>query len=395
MKDPSPFNSDFPFSELGSDYASGQFTIDEITAAYGISRDTFFAIKKAAPNNWRKGDPPNYWWSDLDDTEETLTERAEQEAKAKRADRKAKQRQRREDRKAIRRWNRLEQAIEKASESFQNASYEPPKPRIRLANGPERSAGLVLNGQDWHVGKRPKGSEAGYHGRYVEGLKQAFERAMTSALNQYQANDLYVVTGGDLIHVDCFDETTTAGTPQDTLMGPAEALEEGVGLLRWVIDFARSLNVNVHVLPITGNHDKVLSQAAGIAVAERFHDTEDVRSYDPNNRIYFRHGEHLVLATHGDMYKKQWRKLPSLMMKEARYMLSETTYQEVISGHLHFQAQDLQDESGTLFAQTATPSPVDEWHSDNGYGGSRRGIQLLGLDPESAATSVHHEPVTT
>jgi hypothetical protein len=97
--------------------------------------------------------------------------------------------------------------------------------------------------------------------------------------------------------------------------------------LWWCIDYARSLGIDVHVLTIMGNHDRTLSSAAGVAVKQRFHSTEEVvTGYPLQERVYATYEDHLILATHGDMKKRQWRKLPSIMMGEAQGKLADTQW---------------------------------------------------------------------
>ena len=71
-----------------------------------------------------------------------------------------------------------------------------------------------------------------------------------------------------------------------------------------------------------------------MAVQQRFHGADDVMSYLIKERVYTSYGDSLVLATHGDMKKKQWRKLPSIMMSEARDLPATTEDQIVTNGHL-------------------------------------------------------------
>jgi hypothetical protein len=132
-----------------------------------------------------------------------------------------------------------------------------------------------------------------------------------------------------------------------------------------------------------------------VAVQQQFHGADDVMPYLIKERVYTSYGDSLVLATHGDMNKKkQWRKLPSIMMSEARDLPATTEDQIVTNGHLHFQSMDLEDKAGTLFRQASSPSPTEEWHYREGYSTSRRAMEMLVLEPEGPSTSVVQEPVT-
>lgn len=59
-----------------------------------------------------------------------------------------------------------------------------------------------------------------------------------------------------------------------------------------------------------------------------------------------------------------------------------------INGHLHFQSVDVEDKAGTVHAQGSSPSPTDQWHYQEGYTTSRRGMQMILMQPGSPSTSI-------
>jgi hypothetical protein len=373
---------------LADSYCVEKLTMNRAAEEAGISRESFLAFRRA--HSLRKGKAVI-----VDETKsiEEGIEHFSEEAKRREIDRKARRKQRRERDKAARRWWELEQNLEEAAEAFQAEDYDPPKPSLTISSEPPEKGAVLLQGQDWHVGKRPSEAKEGYMSDYIDALKEAFADSVETAMRLRHIEKLYLVTGGDLIHVDG-PHGTTNQTPQDLLVNPSEAFQEAVELLVWCIDYVRSLSIEVHVLTVMGNHDRTLSSAAGVAVQQRFHDADDVVDYPLKERVYTVYGDTLIMSTHGDMKKKQWRELPSIMMSEARDLLATTSNQIVTSGHLHFQSMDLEDKAGTLFSQASSPSPADEWHYREGYSTSRRAMEMLVLEPEGPSTSVVQEPVT-
>lgn len=367
--------------ELADAYCVEKLTMAEAAEAASISLSSFKSFRRA--HTLRKGKAVI-----VDETKsiEEGIEHFSEEAKRREIDRKARRKHRREKESAAQSWWQFEESLEEAAEQFREEDYDPPKPSLTISSEPPEKGAILLQGQDWHVGKRPAEAKEGYMSDYIGALKEAFAGSMETAMRLRHIEKLYLVTGGDLIHVDG-PHGTTSGTPQDLLVNPSEAFKSAVELLVWCIDYARSLGIEVHVLTVMGNHDRTLSSAAGVAVQQRFHGAEDVIDYPLKERVYTSYGDSLVLATHGDMKKKQWRKLPSIMMSEARDLL-------VTSGHLHFQSMDLEDKAGTLFSQASSPSPADEWHYREGYSTSRRAMEMLVLEPEGPSTSVVQEPVT-
>lgn len=373
--------------ELADSYCVEKLTMAGAAEEASISLSSFKDFRRA--HQLRKGKAVI-----VDETKsiEEGIEHFSEEAKRREIDRKARKKQRRERDKAARRWHRLEQNLEEAAELWQEEEYDPPKPTLSISSEPPEAGAVLLNAQDWHVGKRAKGADEGLE-EYVQSLKDAFAGALETAMRMRRIDTLYFVTGGDLIHVDG-PQGTTSGTPQDLVCSPSEAFKEAVELVVWCIDYARALGIDVHVLTIMGNHDRTLSSAAGVAVQQRFHAAEDVETgYPLQERVYATYEDHLILATHGDMKKRQWRKLPSIMMGEARDLLAKTTWQMVASGHRHFQSVDLEDKAGTVHAQGSSPSPTDQWHYQEGYSTSRRGMQMILLQPQSPSTSIIQEAV--
>jgi hypothetical protein len=51
---------------------------------------------------------------------------------------------------------------------------------------------------------------------------------------------------------------------------------------------------------------------------------------------------------------------------------------------------DMVDESGRMIYQTPSPVPIDSYHDQEGYVGSRKGIQLVLLDRESGGDRIIH-----
>jgi hypothetical protein len=149
------------------------------------------------------------------------------------------------------------------------------------------------------------------------------------------------------------------------------------------VDLARQVASEVRLVGLTGNHDKVLSQACFEAVRQRFHSTSGVSIAGTGERIYDVYGDRLLAFTHGDMKKKVFRKIGDTITSECRDIISETRDTTLFTGHYHFKARDVIDESGRLQLQAPSPSPDDEYHVGEGYVGARKQIQLYLTRPDS------------
>ncbi|MCS3827454.1 UDP-2,3-diacylglucosamine pyrophosphatase LpxH [Salinibacter ruber] len=386
-----PFDlpDDFPFAELGQDYATGNFSIQEIATRYDISRDTFLAIRRAAPQTWTQ-EPPNLWWEDLDKGADEIAQEAADRAKAADATRRAKRRKSREDEKAARKWHRFEEAAEEALEGFRSEDYEPPRLNVTVAQSPAEKACAVANLQDLHLGVRPADAEDFSVETYREEILSRFRTALEDAARLRQLEQLFVVGGADLVHSDTKGGQTASGTELEMACSTATALQHGIQLLVEIVDLARQIVGDVVIVPVHGNHDRTNGVAAAMAAGQRFHSASDVSSMDLSERQYATYADHLLCLTHGDYAKKTMRKMGEIMRSEARGLYGRTEWSSVFVGHLHHKAMDMVDESGRMIYQTPSPVPIDSYHDQEGYVGSRKGIQLVLLDRESGGDRIIH-----
>jgi hypothetical protein len=391
VRHPFDLPSDFPYARLGRDYASGDYTIDEICAAYDIPRDVFMAIRRAAPKRWTKRGP-NLWWDDLDEDESDLARRAADEQKAARVGRKAKRREQRELERAAENWWQFESAIGETAKAFQAEAYDAPRPILRVgSNRGLEPAAALYNAQDFHVGARPAKSPDSFRvAGYCDALLKKTKKAFEDAVRLRQLERIYVIVGGDLVHADTTGGTTSKGTQLDMACSPTEALQRAIGLMARVVDLARSIASEVVLVPVRGNHDRALSAAAAMALTQRYHQTPEVTSHSIEERQYLTYYEHLFVCTHGDITKKAMREIGDTIRAEARGLLGKTAHTSLATGHLHHRARDMEDQSGRVHYQAPSPALIDAWHSKEAFVGSRRGVQLILFDRESGGDRLIH-----
>jgi 3',5'-cyclic AMP phosphodiesterase CpdA len=380
-----PFDlpSDFDFSQLGSDYATGDYTIDEISGLYGISRDTFNAIKRAAPTRWKQNVKDNLWWSDLTASEEDLVERVTLKAKADRVDRKARRRIKREEKRAAERWWRLEKRREVADDLFAEwaADYEPVPVRIRV--GPNRAldpAALLLPIHDLHYGKYACQEEVGVnYNRQIarERALEAVHHVLEQACRVGQVEQIITVCGtSDYLHIDQdTPASTTAGTPQDADGTIGEIIAGGQALAIELIDMMRSV-APVEVVYCEGNHDRIQGlQMHSFLRAWYRHDEDITYTKDRRPRQYFTYGVTRGCIHHGEVKKSQLKTLGNVIAREHGF----GQYTMVVSGHKHFRQAD--DMSGLMMHQCLSLSGSDRWHERSLYK-SLAGLQAFVLDKE-------------
>jgi len=384
-----PFDlpDDFPFAELGREYATGQYTIDEVSAEFGISRDTFLSIRRAAPKTWTQ-EPPNLWWDDLDEAPDEIAKQAEARRKANEATRKAKRKKQREDEKAARKWYELEDSLDEAAELFSDwhSDYAPPNIHVRVGSNRQLDpAALLLPLHDLHYGKYATEAEVGTdYDRQIasERAHTAVDAVLEQSLRVARIEKIFAVCGtSDFLHIDQDSPPrTTNGTPQDADGTMGEIIAGGQSLAVELVDKMRSV-APTEVVYCPGNHDFQASQWMH-SFLEAYYRSEDnvTLSRDRRTRQYFTYGVTRGCFFHGDVRKSQLKELGNTIAREHGF----GEYTMAISGHKHFRKAD--DKSGLLMHQTPSLSGSDLWHDKNLYNGLP-GLQAFVLDKEEGPVS--------
>jgi UDP-2,3-diacylglucosamine pyrophosphatase LpxH len=195
---------------------------------------------------------------------------------------------------------------------------------------------------------------------------------------------------GDLFHYDRPDGSTTSGTPLERDGRLQKMIQVGCDtLLSLVHQSAQTVPTDVVI--VNGNHDEVLSWTFQRIMQERFRGSKSVAvKADFTGRQYLTHGRNLLGFAHGHRAKK---KLPQIMALEASSHWSECPYREWHTGHFHSQAAEWQRPIETLdgvIVRTAPAlCPPDDWHSVNGFVGSRQAMETFLYDPDGGLSSMH------
>ncbi|WP_263788955.1 hypothetical protein [Salinibacter grassmerensis] len=371
--------------QLADSYCVEKLTMAEAAEEAGISLESFKHFRRA--HGLRKGKAV------IVDQTKTIEEGIDhftEESKRREIDRKARKKERRERDKAARQWWRLEDSLDEAAEAFREENYNPPRLRVRMSQEVEERAAGVLNLQDLHLGARPADAEDFDVEEYRDSILRRVQTALEDAARLRKLEQIYVVGGGDLVHSDTKGGQTASGTELDMACSTSRALQHAIHLLVEVVDMARQVGLEVTIVPVFGNHDRTNGVAAAMAAGQRFHSAESVASMGLAERQYATYGRHLLCLTHGDYSKKTMRRMGEIMRSESREAYGSTQWTSLFVGHLHHKAMDMVDESGRVIYQTPSPVPLDGYHDQEGYVGSRKAIQLVLLERDSGGDRLLH-----
>jgi ferredoxin len=195
---------------------------------------------------------------------------------------------------------------------------------------------------------------------------------------------------GDIFHYDTPGGTTTSGTPLERDGRLQKMIEVACESLIGVVEQSAAA-CPTDVIVVNGNHDETLSWAFQRILAERFRNDRRVEvSLEYTGRQYASHGKNLLGFCHGHKAKK---KLPQIMALERPSEWSGSLCREWHTGHFHSQAAEWQRPietlSGVICRVCPSLSEPDDWHSENGFIGSRQAMETFLYRPEGGLVALH------
>ena len=213
---------------------------------------------------------------------------------------------------------------------------------------------------------------------------------MLGQAKKFGIEEIVIVVGNDILHVDTPRRTTTSGTPQDTDGQWWSAFEAARKLYVSIIEKAKTI-AHVTLVFCPSNHDFMLGFGLVDSLYSWYRNDLNVTvsNYGKSmrHRKYIQYGNNLIGVTHGDGAKN--KDLASLMQYEARSEWAQTKFSYWYVHHMHHKyrtvnGQEIEkDHTGVTVVKSAgslidpdqnttiecirSPSPADGWHSRNGY----------------------------
>lgn len=166
---------------------------------------------------------------------------------------------------------------------------------------------------------------------------------------------------------------TTNGTVVDYDSRIKKMLEEGTELLFDLIaQSASRVPTRVYIVP--GNHDKSLTYALQLLLKTEFRKHKGVWvDDDAKTTKFMTWGKCLIGMDHGDKGKTR---LPAHMASACEVEWGQTTYREILTGHLHSKAA-LNTINGILVRTMDALCSPDLWHAEEKFSTSFRSIESL------------------
>jgi hypothetical protein len=254
-----------------------------------------------------------------------------------------------------------------------NSSYkEQIQPELKFTN---RTVDVELSLSDFHLAK----SHVDGDNSMTTRCYRYFSAATTLVYDVKAVYDIDTIVfpiSNDFFHTDNYQNQTTNGTPQDTIVNYADEYEVGFALLVDTITMMKKVCSKLHIVLVQGNHDRTKSYYLAHALQVYF-------SKDTN--IYFDR-EHSVVKSvvlgntfigyhHGNCKVED---LPLLFATHPEYSqdFGKAKYREVHTGDKnHYMAKEVK---GVRIQQMPSLSGTDRWHLDHNFVHSiRAGLALV------------------
>jgi len=231
---------------------------------------------------------------------------------------------------------------------------------------------------DYHLAKRNVDGDNNPQTR----AKRYFDMAQSLIKKvwvNFNIDTVVLPISNDFFHTDNYQNQTTQGTPQDTIMGYSEEYELGFSILVDTINMLRQYSSDVVVVLVQGNHDRTKSFYLAHALEVFFKDTIDVNFIREHSVIKgITLGNTFIGWHHGNCKLED---LPLLFATHPKYSqaFGNAKYREIHTGDKHhYMAKELK---GVRIQQMPSLSGTDRWHLDNNFVHSVRAALALVYDP--------------
>jgi hypothetical protein len=232
---------------------------------------------------------------------------------------------------------------------------------------------------DYHLAKKHTDGDNDIKTRVSRYYNIAAE-LITKTTAAHNIDNIIFPISNDFFHTDNYQNQTTNGTPQDTIMSYSEEYEAGFVLLVDTINLLRNHSNNVHIVLVQGNHDRTKSFYLAHALEVYFQGCFDV-TFDRSHSVIkgYSVGKTFIGWHHGNC---KIADLPLLFATSPTFskQFGDALYREVHTGDKHhYMAIDIK---GVRIQQMPSLSGVDRWHADNNYVNSIRAAIILLYDKE-------------
>ena len=200
--------------------------------------------------------------------------------------------------------------------------------------------------------------------------------------------DVIVAIGGDGLHIDNQQKTTTRGTVQDC---DGVATEIAASYVRLCIEYVNMIRqfAPVEVYVVAGNHDYYTSAILREAMRAWFRNEHSVTvDEEVAVRRTFLYGKSLITLMHGD--NGSTKDFPAIIAGESAELWGKSEQRFIFTGHLHTE-RELPTFGNITVYRMPSLAGTDDWHWQKGYK-SRKALIGYILDPKKGVIATEISP---
>lgn len=194
----------------------------------------------------------------------------------------------------------------------------------------------------------------------------------------YNINTIVLPISNDFFHTDNYQNQTTNGTPQDTILDYHSEYELGFAVLVDTINMLRQHCSEVTVVLVQGNHDRTKSFYLAHALDVYFKNDFDVEFIREHSVIKAKVLGNTFIGWHHGNCKIDDLPLLFATHPEYSHFFGNAKYREIHTGDKHhYMAKEIK---GVRIQQMPSLSGTDRWHLDNNFVHSIRCALVLVYD---------------
>jgi len=278
-------------------------------------------------------------------------------------------------------FSKLKQAKDYSPEDFAKflQNYKPNNIEVTKSPNFKDVVNVEISIADYHLAKRVVDGDNSPKAR-AERYFDVAQSLINKVISNYHVDTVILPISNDFFNTDNYQNQTTNGTPQDTIMDYSEEYELGFSILVDTINMLRQYSSQVVVVLVQGNHDRTKSFYLAHALDIFFKDVLDVDFIREHSVVKgLTIGNTFIGWHHGNCKIED---LPLLFATHPKYSqaFGNAKYREVHTGDKHhYMAKEVK---GVRIQQMPSLSGTDRWHLDNNYVHSVRAALALVYDVE-------------
>ncbi len=258
-------------------------------------------------------------------------------------------------------------------------NYKPVNVKIvKLSSNAEKDfVDVEISLSDYHLAKKTVDGDNNPEERALRYFNVAQSLIMKVRAN-YNINTVVLPISNDFFHTDNYQNQTTNGTPQDTILDYHSEYELGFAVLVDTINMLRQHCNDVTVVLVQGNHDRTKSFYLAHALDVYFKNDFDVEFIREHGVIKAKVLGNTFIGWHHGNCKIDDLPLLFATHPEYSHFFGNAKYREIHTGDKHhYMAKEIK---GVRIQQMPSLSGTDRWHLDNNYVHSVRAALALVYD---------------